>query len=111
MNHWSPLQFIASLVVLSLVVSYAVALEASAGVRRQSWLVVGIPLQAVLMLLGLASVLGVRVGVLLAGMAGIMVCLWSQRAGDVAFGLRARGLYYLNIRRGHRAGHVRGLAA
>lgn len=111
MNHWTPLQYAASVTVFLLVVGYGVALQASARVREQSWLLVGVPLQLTLMLLGLMALLGARVGVLVASLVGILICLWSQRAGDMAFGLRDRGLYYLNVRRAHRAEHARGLAA
>lgn len=109
--NMTPLQYIASVTVFLLIVGYGVALQASARVREQSWLFVGAPLQLALMLLGLTAGLGARVGVLLTGLAGILICLWSQRAGDIAFGLRDRGLYYLNVRRAHRAEHARGLAA
>jgi hypothetical protein len=115
MNRWTPLEYAASLLVLAVVIAYCVALESSwkmgEVLRRQSWLIVGLPLHIALVLLGLMASLGARLGVLVAGLAGLMICLWSKDLSDMAFGLRDRGRNYIHVRRGHQAGHRRGMAA
>lgn len=57
MTEFSPLRYVASLMVFSLVVAYTVALQASAVVRQQSRLLIGVPLHAFYWIAGKLAVL------------------------------------------------------
>lgn len=79
MTEFSPLGYVASLLILALVVSYAVLLQASAVVREQSRLLFMVPFALLLWITGKLLGLGAWMGKCIAWLLYSLTELWGPR--------------------------------
>lgn len=80
MNHWTPLQYAASVVVLCLVVTYVAALQFSQAARSQSWLIIGVPLQALYWSTGKMFAIGAWMSKEITWLGYALTDLWGPSA-------------------------------